>query len=327
MSTRLLPEPTSIQEYHAIRSKIDQELFKSVAFQILKLHGLVLSSVNFKGEALKLFPDGTNIVFSFGHDRVIKLFPPVLKHQYISESLVLTHLHNKLSIPTPDLEFYGEFEGWPYLVMSRVEGNTLENVWSSLQAENKLSLIREIGSLIKEVHVLSTQGLEAIDSHWPEFIEKQKSQCLERHRVKKMKPELLEDLPAYLATAQKQLPQKITSVLLTGEYTPFNLLVKEVSGHWILSSMIDFGDCMLGHCEYDLLGPASFLIQGDPVLFREFLISYGYRASELGPELRQRLMVLLLLHRFSDLKGQIRVLDWESQVNHFSKLENLIFGF
>jgi hygromycin-B 7''-O-kinase len=210
--------------------------------------------------------------------------------------------------------------------MSRVEGETLESVWGNLDFENKVTLIQEIGSLIKKVHSLGIQGLEAIDSHWNQFIERQISLCVDRHRNKGLKERLLSQLPEYLVTAKHLLPHSFTPVLLTGEYTPFNLLVKKISGCWTLSGMIDFGDCMLGFREYDLLGPGAFLIRGDKTLLKEFLISYGYSPDELNSKLSKRLTTLLFLHRFSDLRIQIRIPNWEAQINTLQDLENRVWG-
>ena len=142
---RSLPRFESIQEYDEMRLKLDVEVFKGVAFQIAERHHL-------PKERLQLFPDGTNVIFSYGPSRVIKLFQPLLKGQFESERLVLKNLQSKLSVPTPVPEFQGEFDGWPYLIMSKVEGETLESIWVDLEFENKVTLMREIGLLIREVH-------------------------------------------------------------------------------------------------------------------------------------------------------------------------------
>jgi hygromycin-B 7''-O-kinase len=47
-------------------------------------------------------------------------------------------------------------------------------------------------------------------------------------------------------------------VILTGEYTPFNLL-HQGGG---LSALFDFGDGLVGPREYDWLGPMCFLAAG-----------------------------------------------------------------
>jgi hygromycin-B 7''-O-kinase len=192
---------------------------------------------------------------------VIKIFPPIHASIFESERLVLRHLSGKLSVKTPNLMCTGEIEGWPYMIMERLEGQILEGLWEKLTVENKRTLIEELGKLIKEVHSLGVSGLESIDCHWNQFIERQLNQCVERHRRNGISESLIEELPRYLRDAAGLIPRSIKPVLLTGEYTPMNLLVREGSDGWHIEGLIDFGDCMLGFHEYDLLGLEPFLFK------------------------------------------------------------------
>jgi len=123
------------------------------------------------------------------------------------------------------------------------------------------------------------------------------------------------------------LPAIKKPVILTGEYTPMNFLVKQEAGIWHIHGLIDFGDSMLGLPEYDLLGPGAFLIQGDKTLLREFLSSYGYSPEEMTTVLSRKLTALMLLHRYSRLNAQIRIESWESKVKSLDDLEKLVWGF
>lgn len=138
---------------------------------------------------------------------------------------------------------------------------------------------------------------------------------------------LVEQIPDYLASIQKSLWLNLKPVILTGEYTPMNFLVQQVNGSWHIDGLIDFGDAMLGLPAYDLLGPSAFLIQGNKLLLREFLMSYGYTSEEMTSELSHKLTALMLLHRYSNLNTQIRIKDWKNKVHSMKDLENLIWGF
>lgn len=116
-------------------------------------------------------------------------------------------------------------------------------------------------------------------------------------------------------------------MILTGEYTPMNFLVKQVDGDWHISGLIDFGDAMLGLPEYDLLGPGVFLIQGDKQLLREFLMAYGYLPNEMTNLLSHQLMALMLLHRYNNLNVQIRIPDWKKNAGSLKGLERMVWGF
>lgn len=211
--------------------------------------------------------------------------------------------------------------------MSQLEGALLEGLWEKLDHSNKIIIIRELGSLIHEVHSLPTEGLEAIDCHWKEFINQQINRCVARHQETGLTDTLLQQIPTYLNSIKNILSAIKKPVILTGEYTPMNFLVKQEAGIWHIHGLIDFGDSMLGLPEYDLLGPGAFLIQGDKILLRVFLSSYGYFPEEMTNTLSHKLTALMLLHRYSRLNVQIRIEDWEKKVKSLDDLEKLVWGF
>lgn len=313
----LLPAISSFEEFETLKQKKD--FLEKAAHEIIARHHL-------PNELLSPF-EGTNIVFAQGASRIIKIFPPFHQNQFTSDLLVMKHLQRKLSVNTPDLEYHGVLDNWPYIVMSRLEGVLLEGLWEKLDHDNKTVILRELGALIREVHALPTEGLEAIDCHWQEFIRKQIADCVAQHRATKLCPVLLQQIPGYLEAAEERLPKIRNPVLLTGEYTPMNFLVKQIQGVWHIAGLIDFGDSMLGLPEYDLLGPGAFLIQGNKELLKEFLISYGYLPEELTPALSNQLTLLMLLHRYSNLGIQIRIDNWMNKVTNIKELENLVWGF
>lgn len=306
----------TFEDYEKLKQHIETDLVRAITHK----HQLPEAP-------LTLFSDGTNIVFSYGDNKVIKIFPPFHQNQFESERLVLKRLDGKLSVKTPTLEREGEIFGWPYLIMSKLEGTNLETLWETMSHNNKIVILRELGELIREVHALPTDGLESIDCHWPQFLEKQIANCVEQHRTKGLPEALLQQLPAYLDSIKEALPKIKKSVILTGEYTPMNFLVTQANGIWHISGLIDFGDAMLGLPEYDLLGPGAFLIQGDKQLLREFLTSYGYLPNEMTGMLSQQLMALMLLHQYSNLNIQVRIPNWKDKVSNLKELEYLVWGF
>ena len=315
-SSNILPNINSDAEYDQLN--LNDELFKNAAREILIKH-------NFPDKPLSLL-GGTNIVFSYDGNRIIKIFPPIHNSQFKSESLVMKHLNKKLTVTTPAIEFEGEISGWPYIIMNRLEGVPLEGLWERLDHSNKTIILRELGSLIREVHSLPTQGLEAIDCHWEKFIANQMVHCVEKHKSTNLPENLLKQIPEYIKSMAACLPIIKKPVILTGEYTPMNFLVKQKSGVWHIEGLIDFGDAMLGLPEYDLLGPGAFLIQGDKTLLREFLISYGYSADELTDKLSHQLTLLMLLHKYSNLNVQVRIDGWKEKVGSLNELEKLVWG-
>lgn len=249
----------TFEEYESFKQQT--EVLEAAAREIIQRHQLPILP-------LQLFSEGTNIVFAYGKEQVIKIYPPFHHNQYQSDHLVLQQLQNKLSVKTPTLQHYGEFSGWYYILMSQLDGTLLETIWQEMDYANKAIILSELGALIKEVHQLPIDGLEAIDSHWDQFIEKQIVQCVTHHQSLQLPEPLLRQLPDFLDSAREILPKIKQPVILTGEYTPMNFLVKQIDGIWHINGLIDFGDAMLGLPEYDLLGPGAFLIQGNKKLLK-----------------------------------------------------------
>ncbi|WP_335872434.1 phosphotransferase [Bacillus sp. 2205SS5-2] len=137
------------------------------------------------------------------------------------------------------------------------------------------------------------------------------------HQQMGLSSSLLEMVEPYVREENIQLcPQK---VLLTGEYTPFNLLMKKREGSWRLHGLIDFADCFLGDATYDLLGPIMFMFFTEEGLTQQFLESYGYKGS------KEQLMTYLLLHRFSDLPYYMSKSDSSQEAKTIEELEDVFF--
>src|SRR5262249_15463694 len=119
-STKLSEVLSSITTYEDFEKlKLNLEVLEAIARIVIDRHQLPAAK-------LTLFTEGTNIVFDYGNHQVIKIFPSFHQHQFKSDSLVLHHLKGKLSIKTPIIEHEGEIEGWPYLVMTKLDGTLLE---------------------------------------------------------------------------------------------------------------------------------------------------------------------------------------------------------
>lgn len=244
--------------------------------------------------------DGTALVALVGRELVVKLYPPFLADHFAFEHAALTALAGKLSVPTPVLIDSGARGDWPYLVMTQLRGTPLSSVWPSLEEDTRCDLLFAIGALAAEVHALPSAPLAEHAPPWDGFIERQRAGCLARQRRTGLPPRLLAELESYL---EGDLPSG-PAVILTGEYTPMNLFVDEGR----LAAMYDFGDGLVGPAHYDWLGPLCFLAAGRRARREAFLGGYG---GEFDDETRGQLMRMLLLHRYSNLRAQIALDDWQ----------------
>ncbi|KYF94114.1 hypothetical protein BE20_56260 [Sorangium cellulosum] len=316
----LFPPFDDAAGFDRIRAHLDA--FLPAIRAVCERHGLAASG-------LAAFERGTNVVVSNDAGQIIKLFPPFLRHQFEAERLALGRVHGKVPVATPEILREGELDGWPYLVMSRLPGRTLEEVWPALGGAERAEALARIGEIMTAAHALPTGGLESLDLGWDAFVERQIAGCEGRHRRMRLPERLVAQIPAYLGSARPLLPTSVIPVLLTGEYTPENLLVTQTGGAWRVTGMIDFADACLGPAEYDLLGPCLFLAAGSAELQRAFLVACGtgIADADLTPALSRKLMALALLHRYSNLGYQIRIEGWESQASSLSELEQLIWPF
>ena len=265
------------------------------------------------GGTVTQMPDSTAMVALLGADRVLKLYPPFLRDHCDFERAALTHFAGRLGLPTPNLLGHGEREGWPYLLISRLPGVPLIQVWPGLAESQCLQALHAIGHLAAQAHALPVAPLAALAPAWPAFVQQQRARCAGRQQRTGLPAHLLAQLPAFI---EGPLPTS-ADVVLTGEYTPMNLMW---SGDAV-SGMFDFGDGLVGPREYDWLGPLCFLAAGHAARVQAFMKGYG---AVLDADLRRQLLRLLLLHRYSHLPAQIACPDWQ-QAPDFDTLAALIW--
>jgi hygromycin-B 7''-O-kinase len=310
------PKPSSIEAFESWRADASQWL--PIAIDIARGHSLSCSDPH-------VFSMGTNLVIALNQRLILKIFPPMLWHQFESERVALARLHGGLSIPVPQILIEGERSEWPYLVMTRMNGVNGKEAWAWLPEDQRESVLTQVGEIIAEVQRVPVGDLSQLQPQWEQFIPKQIERCRARHERLGLPQKYLDGLDHFLRDAATLIPVNAAPVILTGEYNPENIFPEEHSGRWRLAALIDFGDVMTGWGEYDLLGPSTFAAGGIPGRVRSLLRGFGYSKSSADPALPRRLMTLLLLHRFSNLAGQIRIEGWQQKAADLRELERLLW--
>ena len=230
-----LPAVKNIEAYEAWRADPSQCL--PAALDIARSHGLP------DGEA-HLFSTGTNIVVALDERLVLKIFPPLLRHQFVSERISLSQLRGRISVPIPEIVLEGERDGWPYLVITRLSGIIGNKAWPALPEEQKERVLGQIGATIAEVQRVPVDEFSAIEPRWDEFIPRQIAQCRARHERLGLAQKYLDGLDEFIREAAPLIPLDRPPVILTGEYIPENFLMTREGDHWRLAGLIDFGDVM-----------------------------------------------------------------------------------
>lgn len=206
----------------------------------------------------------------------------------------------------------------------RISGVTLKALWSSFERADKTHIIEQIGAAMASAHAAPVGVLTSLDPEWNGFIREQRARCKARHASHGM-PAWLIDHVDELIGAQRLEVDPSERVILTGEYTPSNLLVERDARGWQLSGMIDFADAMVGRREYDLLGPSLFSCEGDPVLVAALFRGYYGAERRINHAFRMQLLALALLHRFANFDDQIRIPHWRDRVSSLEQLAVLIW--
>ena len=147
--THSFPSLTSIEAFAAWRADPSQWL--PIAIDIAHSHSLPCADPH-------VFSTGANLVVGLNSQLILKIFPPMLRHQFVSERAALSQLHGRLSVAIPQIALEGERSRWPYLVITRMSGAVGTEVWGGLAEAQKESVLTQIGEIIAEVQRLPAGG-------------------------------------------------------------------------------------------------------------------------------------------------------------------------
>jgi hygromycin-B 7''-O-kinase len=313
-----LPELIDPKVFHE-SFRLDADAWRAAVVEVCGAHQLGYRLIS-------PFRDGSNVVAEVDDGWIVKIFPPFHAHQWISEWRALSHLRgHELPVRVPRLLAHGtRHDGWHYAVIEKLPGSSLEDCWAAFSLRNKVRVLEQIGATMAAVHQQPLGELVDLPPEWDSFVRAQQATCRKRHsglRVPKWFEEKLEHFVQTWGLAEIDEER----VLLTGEYTPFNLLVTSTEEGWTLTGMIDFGDAMVGARDYDLLGPSMFSCAGDPQLIGALFRGYFGGSYRITHHMRMRLMALALLHRYANFDVQLRIANWRDHVDSLEALAELVW--
>jgi len=311
-----LPAFADYESFRAWRSDAAQCL--PAALDIARSHGLPCAEPH-------VFVTGSNFVIGLDARLILKIFPPLLRRQFVSERAALTQLRGRLTVAIPEIVVEGERDGWPYLVITRLPGALGKEAWPQLTEAQKERVLFDLGAVIAEVQRLPAGALAAMEPRWNMLMRDQMAGCRARHARLGLAQKFLDGLDDLLRDAAALIPMEPKAVILTGEYIPENLLLDISDAGCRLGGVIDFGDVMTGWREYDLMGPSAFMAAGHPRRVRSLFDGYGCSRMDLNFEMKRRLMALMMLHRFSDPIRHICIENWQDKANDFAELQELIW--
>jgi hygromycin-B 7''-O-kinase len=282
----MLPATLPLDAYRPFRRDVEAQ--RPAMEAIAARHGLTC------GE-LAPFSQGTQIVWGTQRS-VIKLFVPTWPEDTRIEMLMLERLVGA-GVPVPQLEARGEVAGWPYVVMSRLPGQRVSEVWPGLDADARERLAHDIGVAMARLAALPVTGLDALRAHQDSLLAERRPRLLQDQRERGGDDALEAELRALLGALPPLLPAE--SVLVHADLTADNILVHDGR----LAGFIDFADAFVGPWTYELAATSCFVTQGDRRSQRALLSG---RRVEATPELLVTLRCWAVLHRYGHVAIMMR---------------------
>ncbi|WP_283136124.1 aminoglycoside phosphotransferase family protein [Rhizohabitans arisaemae] len=287
----LLPAAVTEEQFLAVHQ--DEELLRPGVVELVGRLGL-------RGLGVERFSDGSLPVYAVGDRHVLKLYPDVYRREHFEvESDVLQVVRGRLPIPTPEVERAGEFEGWSYVLMSRLPGESLATAWPGIPERDREGLADVLGETLAALHAVPSPEVGSLGPpDWQGFLRDQREKCVAHHRADGLDEVWLAQIPDFLDSVT--LPPS-PPVLLHTEVMREHLRVTRGPGGWRLSGLFDFEPAMLGAREYEFVAVGLFVSCGEGNLLRRLMIAYGYDPTDLDEALQRRLLAYTLLHRYSSL--------------------------
>jgi len=287
----LLPRFSTLEQYRPLFR--DEAVWLPALRTICARHGL-------DPLTLRIAPPGSNIVFWVEDKLLIKLFVPLWPEDARKETDVLKALAGRIPFEIPQIRAEGDLEGWPYLVLTRICGQPLDEIWEDLDPTAREQVAASLGSRIAALQELPTSALQGVLPEWPGSWQVQASACLARQRELGVSTAWLDQLAGFLDSALPTLQTPYQPVFLHADLNPEHLFCQETPCGWQVSGMIDFADGMLGHPFYEWVRP-GYTLHFQPDLLRAMLLGAGFGPRQLDGTLSRRLFTFTLLHRFFSL--------------------------
>lgn len=280
----------------------DEETWRPALRVIAERHALASA-------ALRLSQAGSHVIH-LGDGEVVKLYAPWWPDDFIAERRMLEHVAGRLPIATPRILAEGELEGWPYLVLTRLDGLPLDLPWPTLAPADQRRLLAQVGELAATLHALPLLPIDGDPAvQWADFITQRKQKLAAKHASDGLPSAWIEDIEREVASLPALDGWAGEIACLHTDMHAANLMVSSVDDRVELSGLFDFGDAMLGAPEHELIAPAAFMAPQVPGGFRALLAGYGYAEPERDEQLTTRLTGHLLLQRYCALPSLLARLE------------------
>lgn len=236
-------------------------------------------------------PKRGSAIVGLGDGEVVKIMAPHDAAMLQTELACLSALDGKLPTPTPRVLDHGTWLGWPYLRMSRLEGEELTEAWDSLTPADHRSLATQLGETLAVLHGLEAPA-EVPRVDWAAWCQERGTTVAQRQRSRGCSPELADALQRFMDGVDLSAGR---AGWLHTEVMREHLLVTRASDGVRLSGLFDFEPSWVAPVDYEMSSVGLFFSAGDGELFGLVQRAVGV---EISPE---RTMAMVLLHRYSNV--------------------------
>lgn len=296
-----LPQPTSEEEFDALDRK-DQNFVEAIRIGFEDL----IHSLPIEATAVGSYP-----VFHVGSEYIVKLFAPLHHDDFRSESTLLRLIGGNRNALAPELVRIREIDGWQAVLMTRLPGRSLKEIWPTIDTNQKEALCESLGEVSRKLHELDPLPLKALCSKWDGFLVEQLHECEARQRKRGLSEGLARQIPDFLASLSfNNAPYLVlhTEIMLDHVFAENESL--QITG------LIDFEPAMVGLREYEFASVGLFITQGNVRLLRAFMSGYGH---QIDSELHRRLMGFALLHRYSNLSWYLQFMPNKDTIEELAE--------
>lgn len=266
---------------------------------------------------------GSHILYQVG-DSWVKLMAPIFVDEMVYEISGLQSVSGKLSVSTPNIIAQGQLDGWPYVILSHVEGQPIRYVWPQLDQNNKLILCQQMAKVTKEISQCPYSLTIKNRFYWNAFIQKQYEFCMEQQKQKLLPNDWLQNVENFLSHFSITEFKTDHPVFLHADLTFDHFLISTTDDPKICG-IIDMADCQVGHPEYDLIAVCAFLLKGQTELLQKYLTSYGFTQSELNTKLSEKLLAWCLLNRYYSFITYFKTELETVSAGDFKELAKIVF--
>ena len=273
----LLPRIRSENDYRQVYRQT--EAWLPAIRAICERHGL--SRLDLRRQVL-----GTHIVFRTG-DLIVKLFCWCWPNDFVAEKACLEGLDG---LPIPGLVEIGEFESWPYMILTVVDGNPVVDVWPSLDLGERTGIMHQLGQFMRDLH--RQPLVSGLPKDWDSYLAERIAELDEHHQLEEPWREWAHRKVADVVQHRRE------SVTLNCDLTDDHVLIRKKRGRWQLSGVIDFGDSMIGPGLFEFSVPLLCFCSGEQSSAKVLVESYGLK---LTPDLAEDILAYCLVHEYISL--------------------------